>query len=43
MTPSTTRNAFPMVGKLRIPYGVINWAELVRGSAGYNWFDLDDD
>ena len=39
----TTRSAFPMAGNLRIPYGVISWAELVRGSAGFNWFDLDDD
>lgn len=39
----TTRSAFPMAGNLRIPYGVISWAELVRGSADFNWFDLDDD
>ena len=32
-----------MAGKLRIPYGVISWAELVCGNAGFNWFDLDDD
>ena len=39
----TTRSTFPMADNLRIPYGVISWAELVRGSAGFNWFDLDDD